>query len=233
MVATAVIPVKRFRAAKRRLSGELAESDRPRLVLAMLDDVLAALGRASSIERVIVVTGERRAERVALRQAKRLDRPVEVLREARDHGHSEAATLGALRAEALGAACVAMLPGDCPLLDPIELDLAMTRMTGGRVAIIPDRHGTGTNGLLISPPLAVTPAFGEGSRARHEQLVRDAGREPAIEALSSMALDLDTAEDLAALCAALDSEPKRAPRTAAALAELKVAAKRGRSGARA
>ena len=92
---------------------------------------------------------------------------VEVLQDPRDPGHSEAATLGIVRAKALGAECVALLPGDCPLLDPSEVDAALGRMETGRVAVVPDRHGTGTNGLLMAPPDAIGPAFGPGSCERH------------------------------------------------------------------
>ena len=220
MKATAVIPVKRFRGAKQRLSAELADGARARLVRAMLDDVLASVIKAGSLERVIVVTGERRAERIAMWHAKRAAVPIEVIRDPHDKGHSEAATLGVLRAIGLGAGCVALLPGDCPLLDPVELDGAVQRVRPGRVTIVPDRHLTGTNGLLLAPPLAIGPAFGEGSRERHEQLARRAGHEPVVEPLDSMALDLDTPEDLAALEAELGLQPGLAPRTAAALREL-------------
>lgn len=227
-----VIPVKRFKSAKRRLDrapegepggapeGGLDRRARIRVAGAMVDDVLEALGRAASLERIVVVTGERRAERLALERAKRTTTPIEVLRDPSDRGHSEAATLGTLRALALGAQCVALLPGDCPLLDADELDGALARMAPGRVAIIPDRHGSGTNGLLLSPPRAIAPAFGEGSRERHERLARAAGHEVAVEPLASLGLDLDTPQDLVAMGVELERRPERAPRTAAALREL-------------
>ena len=222
MRASAILPVKRFGAAKRRLES-IAERDRARLVEAMLADVLTAITGTKSVARVIVVTGERRAERLALRHAQRATTPVEVLRDPDDAGHSEAATLGIIRALALGAECAALLPGDCPLLDPLELDDALARMRPGRVAVIPDRHGTGTNGLLLSPPDAIGPAFGPGSRERHADRAERRGMEVAVEDLASLALDLDTPEDLAELAAALGSEPKRAPETARALASLEIA----------
>ena len=225
-----MIPVKRFRVAMQRLSVEVGDEARTRIVRAMLDDVLAAVTRAEAIERVIVVTGERRAERIAMWHAKRAAAPIEVLRDPRDDGHSEAATLGVLRATALGAECVALLPGDCPLLDPAELDDAIERVEPGRVTIIPDRHLSGTNGLLLAPPNAIGPAFGEGSRERHETLTRDAGHEAAVEPLESMALDLDTPEDLEALEAELRLDPSRAPRTAETLREF--VSGNGRAGAR-
>src|SRR5436190_2261739 len=132
MDATAIVPVKRFGAAKQRLLEALDRSQRAAIVMAMLADVLASIAAAARVERVIVVTGEVRAERLALDQARGWEMPTEVFRDPRDRGHSEAATLGIIRARALGAGCVALLPGDCPLLDPGELDLALARMRPGR-----------------------------------------------------------------------------------------------------
>ena len=220
MRATAIIPVKSFGVAKQRLLEALDRPGRAALIKAMLADVLAATAGAELVERVIVVTGERRAERIALAGGRRATQPLEVLREPHDSGHSEAATLGIVRAQALGASCVAMLPGDCPLLDPVELDGALERMRSGRVAIVPDRHGAGTNGLLLSPPNAIGPAFGPGSSARHVDRARRAGHEAAVEPLDSLGLDVDTPDDLAALAEVLGRAPHRAPATAAELARL-------------
>jgi 2-phospho-L-lactate guanylyltransferase len=215
--ATAIIPVKRFGAAKQRLLGGLDQRRRTALVKAMLIDVLAAVCRAGLVERVIVVTGERRAERIALARAQRTPVTLEVLRDPKDAGHSEAATLGIVRAKALGANCAALLPGDCPLLDPAELDAALARQRPGRVAVVPDRHGTGTNALLLSPPDAISPAYGPGSCARHADRGRRAGHLVEVERLESLGLDLDTPADLAALTAALEHQPGLAPATATEL----------------
>lgn len=220
MNATAIIPVKRFGAAKRRLLDALDRPARAAVIKAMLADVLVATSAVESIERVIVVTGEGRAERIALRHAQRTVTPLEVLRDPHDVGHPQAATLGIVRARALGADCVALLPGDCPLLDPGELDAALARMGPRRVAVVPDLHGTGTNALLMSPPDAIGPAFGPGSRERHEDRAARSGHDVAVEELGSLALDLDTPDDLERLVAALAGDPDRAPATAAALDRL-------------
>jgi 2-phospho-L-lactate/phosphoenolpyruvate guanylyltransferase len=220
--ATAIIPVKRFGHAKQRLLEAFDRPARAAVVKAMLRDVLAAISEAKQVERLIVVTGEGRAERIALHHARRTTTPLEVLREPKDAGHSHAATLGIVRAKALGADCVALLPGDCPLLEPAELDGALRRMRTGRVAVVPDRHGTGTNGLLMSPPDAIGPAFGEGSRDRHAERARSAGHEVAIEALPSLALDLDTPDDLEALAAALAEAPDPGRATATELGRLQL-----------
>ena len=220
MRATAIIPVKRFGGAKQRLLEQLDRPQRAAIVRAMLTDVLAAVTEAKAIERVIVVTGEGRAERIALERAKRATVPIEVMRDPDDRGHSEAATLGIIRALTLGASAAALLPGDCPLLDPAELDSALGRLVGGEVAVIPDRHATGTNGLLLAPADAIGPAFGEGSAERHRDRARRAGYRVTTEELPSLALDLDTPADLEALAAAVVAAPGRAPATAAALAKL-------------
>ncbi len=222
METTAILPVKRFGNAKQRLLDALDRPQRAALVKAMLTDVVTAICATDRVERLIVVTGEGRAERIALELARSSPIPVEVLQDPADRGHSEAAVLGIVRPLHHGADCAALLPGDCPMLAPTELDAALGRMRPGRVAVIPDRHGSGTNGLLMSPADAIGPAFGPGSRARHLERAERAGYKAAIESLPSLALDLDTPDDLGALAAAVAASPQSAPVTATALAELGV-----------
>jgi 2-phospho-L-lactate guanylyltransferase len=83
------------------------------------------------------------------------------------------------------------------------------------VVIVPDRHGQGTNALLLTPPDVMEPAFGEGSFARHAARARAAGAAVRVADLPSLALDVDTPEDLAALLAGRAD----APRTRALLEE--------------
>lgn len=211
MRATAVLPVKRFAAAKQRLAAGTDDERREALVAAMLADVLEAIGAARSIERTIVVSSEDRAAEAAEAAG------AELVPDAADEGHSRAALAGIARAEELGADCVALLPGDCPLLEPRELDRLLTGVPGSYVAVVPDRHGTGTNALVLAPPSAIPPAFGEGSCARHVAAARAGGIPFAIEEVSSLALDLDTPADLVALTRELATRPKRARRTAKAL----------------
>ena len=224
MRAAAILPVKRFGAAKQRLLDVLDRPARAAVVRAMLADVLAAITEAAEIERVIVITGEGRAERIAMDHARRVKTPIEVMRDPTDAGHRQAATLGIIRAKALGAGAAALLPGDCPLLDPAELDGALARLGPDRVIVVPDRHGSGTNALLLRPADAIAPGFGPGSRERHVERALARGLEVEVAELDSLALDLDTPDDLRDLAAILDRDPGRAPRTAAALATLDLGA---------
>lgn len=211
MKAIAVVPLKRREAAKQRLGTGMEDSRRRELVLAMAGDVLAAIGRARSVERTIVVTGDPDATELARASG------ADVVEDPDDSGHPEAALLGIGRATALGCECVALLPGDCPLLDPRELDRLLTGVPPSYVGIVPDRHGTGTNGLVLAPPSAIRPAFGPDSCERHISAARDAGIPFGVENLASLALDLDTPADVIALTRELDSGRATAPRTARVL----------------
>lgn len=203
--------MKRFGAAKQRLSAGIDDERRAELAEAMLEDALDAIGAARSIERTIVVTTEPRAAEAAEAAG------AEVLPNFSDEGHSEAALAGIGRAEEHGADCVVLLPIDCPLLDPRELDRLLTGVPERYVAIVPDRHGTGTNALALAPPSAIRPAFGEGSRDRHVATAREAGIPFSVEELPSLGLDLDTPADVVALTRELTAQPGRATRTAKAL----------------
>lgn len=203
--------MKRFDAAKQRLAAGVDPERRRELAAAMLADVLEAIGAARTVERLIVVTGDPVAQELAA------GADAEVVPDPEDAGHVEAAQAGIARTEVEGAERVVLLAGDCPLLDPRELDRLLTGVPGNYVGIVPDRHGTGTNALLLSPPGAIIPAFGEGSRDRHVEAARAAGIPFGIEELPSIELDLDTPADVIALTRELEKEPKRARRTAKAL----------------
>jgi len=209
--ATAVLPVKRLGAAKQRLAAGLDAERRRELAGAMVADVLEAIGNARTIDRLIVVSGDPVAQELANSAG------AEVVADPEDVGHVEAALAGIARAEVEGAGQVVLLAGDCPLLDSRELDRLLTGVPDRYVGIVPDRHGTGTNALLLSPPSAIAPSFGEGSRDRHVESARAAGVPFGIENLPSIELDLDTPADVIALTRELAKNPKRARRTAKAL----------------
>jgi 2-phospho-L-lactate guanylyltransferase len=209
--ATAILPVKRFAAAKQRLATGIDAERRLHLVESMLRDVLEAIASARMVERTIVVTGEPAAAPIAEALG------ATVVSDPGDEGQSEAALLGIERARAAGAGCVALLPGDCPLLDPRDLDRLLTGVPDPYVAIVPDRHGTGTNALVLVPPDAIGPAFGEGSCERHVEAARAAGVPHGVERIDSLGLDLDTPADIVALTRELEADRGAAPATARAL----------------
>ena len=214
MQATAIVPVKRFGAAKQRLCDVLEPTQRAQLAGAMLADVLEALSRSRLIERTLVVSGEPAVAGIIAAAG------VECVPDPADRGHSAAAMLGVEVALAAGAGAAALLPGDCPMLDPGELDQALEGLSTGTAVVIPDRHGSGTNGLLLAPPNAIEASFGPDSRERHLRLAGEAGLRPAVAELDSLAPDLDTGGDLSVLRERLASGALRGSSTEIALAAL-------------
>ena len=212
----AILPVKRFESAKARLGDELSGGTRRALTESMVTDVLMALRRTAAVHEVLVVTSEPAAEAIGRGYG------ANVLHDHREEGQSAAALIGIAHALEIGATRVLLVPGDCPALDPGELAALLERPQIGRaVTIVPDRHGTGTNALLLSPPDVIEPAFGPGSRERHEQAARAAGVPYTVEEIPTLALDVDTAEDLAALREALAARRGGAAHTRGMLSRLK------------
>jgi 2-phospho-L-lactate guanylyltransferase len=209
----AVLPVKSFARAKQRLGGTVADPLRQALAAAMVTDVLEALAATAALALTIVVTRERSIEALA-RELGAL-----VVEDPDESGQSAAASLGVRHALARGIERVLCVPGDCPALDPAELQALLLREPAPPVVVIPDRHGTGTNGLLLSPPAVIAPSFGPDSCERHRALAADAGVDCRIERPSSLLLDVDTGADLWALRERLADQGERAPRTRAVLAE--------------
>lgn len=213
MKTIGIVPVKRLDSAHSRLAGLLDPPQRKRLAEATFLDALGKIRHCKTLDETLVVT----ADPAVARQAHWLGH--RVVRQSKDSGHCNAAGAGVRAALELGADRVAMLPTDCPLLDPTELDDRLGS-TPRSALVVPDRHGTGTNALVLSPPDAFEPAFGPGSCAEHLARARAAGVSVALEKLESLSLDLDTPEDMIELRDALLLAPERAQRSAQVLWEL-------------
>jgi len=216
MRTLAVVPIKTLSSAKQRLSGALATGARASLAQAMFSDVLASLRRSQQVEAIAVVTADVVANAVAHGER------VTVLPDDRQDGQSAAALIGMRYALAAGYERVVLIPGDTPLLDAVELDDLLVRCEADpvAVAVVPDRHGTGTNALVLSPAGVLEPSFGPGSFNRHMNHAKGAGLSYRAEPVPSLAHDVDTPEDLAALSDALEGRRTIAPRTRGALRQL-------------
>jgi 2-phospho-L-lactate guanylyltransferase len=193
MPTTAILPVKSFGHAKQRLADSMTPGARRALAEAMFSDALVALRRAKSVDRTLVVTADTGAQQIAGGYGA-------LVLDDREEGHNPAARHGIKAAVEAGADRVLLVPGDCPLLAPDELDALLERRTERRAAlIVPDRHGTGTNALVLQPPDVLAPSFGPDSCERHRREAEAAGIAAQVVEVFSLALDVDTPEDLSAL----------------------------------
>lgn len=193
MRTLAILPIKSFSSAKQRLETELSPGPRRALAEAMFSDVLVALRRTTAVQGMLVVTTDHGAQQIAGGHGA-------IVLDDQEIGHNAAATIGIGHALEAGFERALLVPGDCPALDPAELDALIGRPAAAPSAlIVPDRHGTGTNALLLTPPSALAPSFGPGSRERHVANAQATGITAEVVEVPSLGFDVDTPEDLGAL----------------------------------
>ena len=191
----AVVPVKDTSNAKQRLAAALPQTQRGALMLAMLEDVLAALVAARGLAGVIVVTVDPAASGLARRCG------AQVSAAHATEGHT-AAVLGAARRLAARGDAMLTIPGDVPLVTAAEIERVIAaHRRGHRFAIVPARDELGSNAILVAPADAVPLRFGDNSFFPHLAAARACGIEPAVLPLPGIGLDIDTPEDLAAFLA--------------------------------
>jgi 2-phospho-L-lactate/phosphoenolpyruvate guanylyltransferase len=198
-----VVPVKELDRAKERLAPLLQPELRRALMLAMLEDVLAALADTPDLAGLVVVTVDPAGRLLAAGYGARI-----VEQGARD-GHTGAVAAGARLLAEEGCCGMLTVPGDIPLVTPAEI--ACLLAAHGRApafTIAPSRDERGSNAIVCSPPNAVQLRFGEDSFFPHLRAAEASGITPAVLRLPGIALDLDTPEDLAAF--ALLPSPTRA-----------------------
>jgi 2-phospho-L-lactate guanylyltransferase len=216
MRTAAILPIKSFGAAKQRLSPMLGTGSRQALAQAMFSDVLGSLRKVERLESITVVSADPAVDAAARGVG------VTVMVDPAESGQSDATVVGIRHALAAGYDRVLLVPGDTPLLCPEELDSLLARGEADRMelVIVPDRHGSGTNALMISPPDAFHPSFGPNSLNRHVTLAQEAGLKHSVEEVPSLSHDVDTPDDLSALADALEVRRAVAPNTRGALRQL-------------
>jgi 2-phospho-L-lactate guanylyltransferase len=208
----AILPVKSFGAAKQRLGSLLGSGSRHALAQAMFQDVLASLRKVEGIEQIVVVASEPSVEFAA-------DEHTVLIEDELREGQSPAAATGIQWAVASGFERVLLVPGDTPLLSSTEVDELLAHAPE-EVVIVPDRHGAGTNGLLLRPPTVIEPSFGPDSLKRHVAAAEAGGVTHRVANVPSLTFDVDTSDDLAVVAQAIESSRAIAPRTRGALRQL-------------
>lgn len=193
MAWSLVVPLKPLAVAKSRLA-EAAGAVRPALALAFALDTVAAALACGEVADVTVVTDDplARAELAGLGAFVVADQPAAGLNAALRYG------AGRVR-ERRPYAPVAALNGDLPALRPAELTTVLRDASRGpERAFLADAVGLGTTLLAAPPRLALSPAFGGPSRARH---LSTGAREITLPDVPSVRQDVDTPADLRAALA--------------------------------
>jgi 2-phospho-L-lactate guanylyltransferase len=187
----AVIPIGTLEGAKSRLGAVLDAEERRDLVTRLAEATIRAAVATPGIAETIVITPDDEIRRLALAAGARPIRQRSTglnagLREARDE------------VIAAGGSALLVLPIDLPRISPASLATiveVMARTAPPFVAIVPDRHGRGTNALLLAPPDVIDVCFGGDSHRAHAAAAVAAGAR-LIELDGPLTEDIDTPDDL-------------------------------------
>ena len=190
MTFWAIVPVKPLRRGKSRLAGILTEDERADLNRSLLQHTLQILSELREVDEVLVVSRDPQVLTIARNHGART---------VREDGQPELNTAlkrATVIAQVYATRGVLVLPADLPLISREDALALVERATDPPVVVIaPDRHGKGTNALLISPAGLIEYNFGEDSFRRHCELVKKAGARLEVVNLHSLGLDLDSPED--------------------------------------
>jgi 2-phospho-L-lactate guanylyltransferase len=189
----AVVPIGTLEGAKSRLGETLDAEERRDLVTRLVRRTIEAAMSTPGIDETIVVTPDDEVRRLALELGAR---PIRQQGQGLNQGLRE----GRSEVEAAGADALLVLPIDLPLVSRDTLSSLLSELDDPQrplAVLVADRHGRGTNALLLAPPNAIEFCFGGDSRAAHLDCARSRGVR-IVEADGPLTLDLDTPADLLA-----------------------------------
>ena len=191
MTLWAIVPVKPLRRGKSRLAGMLSEDERTILNQELLEHTLKVLSTLKELDQVLVVSRDPHALTIARNHGART-----VQEDGQPHLNTALAR-ATVMAQVHTIRGILVLPADLPLLTHDDVLALIDRAAKPPVVVIaPDRHGKGTNALLMVPAGQIEYEFGEGSFQKHCELVKKSGARLEIVELPSLGLDLDMPEDL-------------------------------------
>ncbi len=197
-----IIPFKGVGKAKSRLSPSLPHPERQKLSLAMLLDVIDVAVATGSFDGIHVVTPDRD---LTLPFKK-----INVIVEPPPHSLNNAIAHGILLCIKLGAKAVLVLPADIPFIEVSDINAIIEKGENEEeVVVLAESKSGGTNALLLKPPTAILPDFGEDSFKRHILRARAKGVHVETYASPRIKTDIDYPQDLLSV-----ENVKAGPRTA-------------------
>jgi len=200
----AIVPVKGLASSKSRLLPHLGRAVVETLALAMLDDVVEALSAVDMLEQVAVVTPDSRVAKAAEKAG-----ALPLLRRYPDLNAALDGSAKELARTPEDAALVVL--GDVAGVQASDLETlirAGEKEARPSVVLAPSRDG-GTSALLRSPWNSIPAGFGPDSAAVHRASAEATGVEFKLVELPSLAIDIDTFNDIEAVLSSAHSLGER------------------------
>jgi 2-phospho-L-lactate guanylyltransferase len=221
MKYSALVPVKSLGLAKSRLAAHLSQHQREMLVLDMLRHVIQTLGDSDIFEQVYVVSADARVLELALQwgaEALRETQPghnpalqaaaltimaraawreglystwLALTQASASQSRPDGSAFQELHDEAL-----LTISADLPLLAQEDI-VQLTRLAESAQVVLADSSdGTGTNALLVRPPLALPYLFGQNSLPAYVRAARERQLSYALYHNAHLGFDVDTPGDV-------------------------------------
>jgi 2-phospho-L-lactate guanylyltransferase len=187
----AIVPVKPLSRAKSRLADALVSEQRETLATCLLARTVKLLQPLPQIQGVLVISRDMKALSMVR------DLGAQTVQESGTPELNNALYRATQALRAWGADAALVVPADLPLLSAQDIEeVVHLGRYHNSVVIAPDRHGQGTNLLLVRPPGVIPYSFGEDSFARHQAFAHEAGSTVLVYHSQRVSLDLDTPDDL-------------------------------------
>jgi 2-phospho-L-lactate/phosphoenolpyruvate guanylyltransferase len=187
-----VIPVKPAVGAKQRLASELPGEARQLVSRALAARMVRCAAEGWDPSHVVVVSDDADTLQLCARMG---------LAAVGDDGggQSHAVRLGQRWCLERGAHSLATVAADLPLVEPSDLrhlQQVLVALPPKSLRVIPDRAGSGSNGILVNPAEADPFAFGPDSLRLHRLAAERLGLGFGLLELPHLAWDVDRPEDL-------------------------------------
>ena len=203
MKVWAIIPVKPLHDSKSRLAHVLSPEERAALTSQILESTISVLKGVKEIERILVVSRDRKALKVARREG------ASTFNETDKQGLNSALTRASHIAAAKKADGVLILPADLPYITAEDVEMMIGQVNqevviGGNsdngrqqraISICGDLNLDGSNALLVCPPTGFTFQYGPNSYILHQEEASRLGMSVRIIDAPGLKFDIDTEED--------------------------------------
>jgi 2-phospho-L-lactate/phosphoenolpyruvate guanylyltransferase len=189
MTTAAILPVKSLADVKSRLSSTLSQGERSALAVELLTQSARAVIGSGAVERCAIVSPDPNVLALAISLG-----AFPILQQA--GGLNDALNLGRGWADSRGASRVLIILPDLPLLSAHEVEQLVALSEPDTLVLAPDRHNSGTNGLIVEIAQPLRFAFGINSFRRHRQEAERLGLTLRLYHSTGTEFDIDTPLDL-------------------------------------
>jgi 2-phospho-L-lactate guanylyltransferase len=187
----AIVPCKKFKYAKSRLSSVMTRIERSQLAYTMLVDVLGVLSKVDRVQGIVIASSDPLAQKCAM------DSGAFCVTKNCDEGVSNALTTTTTFLKDKGATGVIIVAGDLPLLKASDITCVLNSLDKSpSVSLAPASSDFGTNVLAMNPTGIIPYLYGSRSFYTHQNAAIERGIEPAVIRTQSLGLDIDTPADL-------------------------------------